>query len=351
MSFRDEIQREAVETALKHTNGSIGLPMRTGKTKVGLEIANSFHSVLVSYPNQPIFLSWKEDAEKFGINISHITFTTHISLRKHDLKSYDCVILDEIHAVSEAQWEYIESNLPNRLYGLSGTLPDRGEKEKFIAEYCPVIYKKNLDDTTGKTNKDYIINVHLLKPSTERNIALKSGKFWSESQKIAFFESKYNLSRNFNDMLMLIRAIQDSPTKMEYMKILSSKMDRGLFFVETAKQCEQLGFPSYHSKEPNSEQNLIDFKNGDIDKLATINQLQAGVTIHNLNDVVILHCYSSNNKAAQKLARALNYVENQVANIHIIGLQNTRDEQWIQSGLKDFDSSKIIINHVKTKNS
>jgi hypothetical protein len=31
MSFRDEIQREAVETALKHTNGSIGLPMRTGK--------------------------------------------------------------------------------------------------------------------------------------------------------------------------------------------------------------------------------------------------------------------------------------------------------------------------------
>jgi hypothetical protein len=131
---------------------------------------------------------------------------------------------------------------------------------------------------------------------------------------------------------------------MEYMKKLSNKIDRGLFFVETAKQCEALGFPSYHSKESNSEQNLVDFKAGVINKLGTINQLQAGITFQDLNEVVILHCYSSNNKAAQKLARALNYVENQTATIHIIGLKNTRDEQWIQSGLKDFDNSKIITN-------
>lgn len=344
MDFRQQMQKEAIEAALSKNYGSLQIPMRGGKTKVGLDIAKNFNKVLISYPNQSIYNSWKEDSEKFGIDISHCVFTTHISLNKHNLKDYDCAILDEIHAVSENQWYFIESNLPVRMYGLSGTLPDRGDKVLFIRKYCPVIYSKTLDETTGKTNKDYKIIVHLLKPSSERNIALKSGKFWSESQRIAFFENKYNLSRNFSDMLMLIRAIQDSPTKMEYMKKLSNKIDRGLFFVETAKQCEALGFPSYHSKESNSEQNLVDFKAGVINKLGTINQLQAGITFQDLNEVVILHCYSSNNKAAQKLARALNYVENQTATIHIIGLKNTRDEQWIQSGLKDFDNSKIITN-------
>ena len=57
--------------------------------------------------------------------------------------------------------------------------------------------------------------------------------------------------------------------------------------------------------------------------------------------MVILHCYSSNNKSAQKLARALNYVENQTAKIHILCLDNTRDVSWVQSGLAEFDKNKI----------
>lgn len=340
--MRDIIQEEAVETALKHEHGSIGLPMRSGKTKIGLDIAKNFKKVLVSYPNQPIFNSWIEDSNKFGIPVDNVTFTTHISLSKHDLKSFDCVILDEIHDISVNQWLFIEENMPVRMYGLSGTLPNKGEKLEYLNLYCPVIYKKTLDETTGKLNKDYKITVHVLEPSKDKNIKLKSGNYWSEAQKIAFFDRKYEMSRNFTDMLSVIRAIQDSPTKLNYMKKLSSKIDRGLFFVETAKHCEELGFDSYHSKEPKSEQNLIDFKNGDINKLATINQLKAGITIHDLNDVVILHCYSSNNKAAQKLARALNYVENQIANIHILCLKGTRDEKWVAQGLIEFDQNKII---------
>lgn len=346
--MRDIIQAEAVETALKHNYGSIGLPMRSGKTRIGLLIANQFNKVLVSYPNAPILNSWMEDSNKFGIPIDNVTFTTHISLNKHDLKHYDCVILDEIHDVSINQWLFIEENIPVRMYGLSGTLPNKGEKLDYLNLYCPVIYKKTLDETTGKLNKDYKITVHLLEPDKNKNIKLKSGNYWSEAQKIAFFDRKYEMSRNFKDMLSVIRAIQDSPTKLNYMKQLSNKIDRGLFFVETAKHCDELGFESYHSKNSDSEENLEKFKNGTIHKLATINQLKAGITIHDLNDVVILHCYSSNNKAAQKLARALNYVEDMVANIHIIGLKGTRDENWIKNGLAEFDQNKIKYEKVNT---
>ena len=65
-----------------------------------------------------------------------------------------------------------------------------------------------------------------------------------------------------------------------------------------------------------------------------------------LNKCVILHCYSSNNKASQKLGRCLNYVEGENAEVHIICLKGTRDEQWVASGLAEFDKTKIIYENV-----
>ncbi len=339
--FRKIVQKEAVEIALSKTSGLLDITMRLGKTKIGLDLASNFKKVLVSYPNVKIKDSWINDSIKFNINIDHIEFTTHLSLVKKNLSLYDCILLDEIQDVSENQWNYIALSTYNRLYGLSGTPPNKGEKLQFINNYCPIIYSKKLDETTGKTNKDYEIIVHLLQPSSKKDLPLKSGKFWSEQNKIQFFENKYTATRNFKDMLQLIQTIQNSPTKLNYLKLLVTNLNKCLIFVETAKHCEFLSYPSYQSKEKNSEQNLNDFLNGKINKLLTINQLKAGITFEDLNEVVILHCYSSNNKAAQKLARALNYVENEKATIHILCLDNTRDVSWVQSGLAEFDKNKI----------
>jgi len=341
-NFREIVQREAVEVALSKTCGLLDITMRLGKTLIGLRLASNFKKVLVSYPNVKIQDSWIKDSVKFGININHIDFTTHRSIVKKNLSLYDCIILDEIQDVSENQWNYIALSTYSRLYGLSGTPPNKGEKLHFINKYCPIIYSKKLDETTGKTNKDHEIIVHLLKPSDKKDLPLKSGKFWSEQNKIQFFENKYLNTRNFKDMLQLIQSIQNSPTKLNYLKQLVSQLGKCLIFVETAKHCHFLGYPSYQSQEKNSEQNLEDFLNGKINKLLTINQLRAGITFEDLNEVVILHCYSSNNKAAQKLARALNYVENEKAIIHILCLYNTRDKKWVQQGLSEFQQNKII---------
>ena len=339
--FREKVQKEAVKVALTKSCGLLDITMRLGKTKIGLDLASNFKKVLVSYPNIKIKDSWLSDSIKFSINIDHIEFTTHLSLVKKDLSLYDCIILDEIQDVSENQWNYIALSTYSRLYGLSGTPPNRGEKLLFINNYCPIIYSKKLDETTGKTNKDYEIIVHLLQPSDKKDLLLKSGKYWSEQNKIQFFENKYLATRHFKDMLQLIQTIQNSPTKLNYLKQLTNKLNKCLIFVETAKHCEFLAYPSYQSKEKNSESNLNDFLEGKINKLSTINQLKAGITFEDLNQVVILHCYSSNNKAAQKLARALNYVENEKAIIHILCLDNTRDKKWVEKGLSEFQPNKI----------
>lgn len=345
--MREKIQNEALNIALNNKKGALSIPMRSGKTKIGLDIASNFRNVLVVYPNISIKDSWVNDSEKFNISIDNITFTTYLSLDKQNkLDEYDCVILDEVQDCSVNNWEYIDLYPNIRLYALSGTMPNKGDKLKYLNKLCPIIYHISLDETVGYLQKDYTIYVHLIKPSVKKDIPLKSGKFWSDSSRISFWESKYSSSRNFKDMIQLIRAISDSPTKYSYLKKLVKKIDRGLIFVETSKQADDLNLPTYHSKNKKSIDNLNDFQSNKIQHLVTINQLKAGITFQNLNKCVILHCYSSNNKASQKLGRCLNYIENEKAEVHIIGLKGTRDEQWIENGLIDFDKSKIIYENV-----
>lgn len=341
MNKRDEIQQEAVKSALLKNYGTLDISVRTGKTKIGLEIASKFKNVLVSYPNLPIKNSWIKDSEEFSIPIEHIVFTTHISISKQDLNLYDCVILDEIDQVSEKSIEYITSNLPIRMYGLTGTLPTFGIKLDFLTNYCPVIYTKKIEEITGTLVKDYEIQVHLLKPSEKQDIKLSSGKFWSEKAQIQFFENKYQITKNFKMMLLLIKAVQNSKTKFDYLQTLVKTTDKCLIFLETKEQCKQLKLPSYYSGLSTSEQNLEDFQNGKINYLSSIGQLKAGVTFKNVDKAILLHCYSSSSKAHQRCARVLNYVENVKATLYIIGLKNTRDEDWIKKGLQGFDQNKI----------
>ena len=42
MNFREQVQKEAVSTIIKYNNGTLVLPMRSGKTFVGLKIASNF---------------------------------------------------------------------------------------------------------------------------------------------------------------------------------------------------------------------------------------------------------------------------------------------------------------------
>lgn len=340
--MRDIIQSEAIKTALNNRKGgTLDVAVRSGKTYIGLSIASEFKEVLVSYPNNSIKDSWLSDAEKFGFNIKNIKFTTHLSLNKYNLSAFDCIILDEIDQVSEAQWLHIIKSAYPKLYGMTGTPPVSGIKKTYMDEYCPIIYSVKLDETVGTLQKDYEIIVHLLEPSNKNDIPLKSGKFWSEKAKIQFWENKYNRSHEFMDMLKLIQSVQNSKTKLDYVKQLSSKIDRCLIFLETIKQCDDLGWATYHSKENIADKNLEGFQSGRLNKLSCVKQLSAGITFKNLNECIILHAYASNNKTHQRLARCLNYAEGEKATIHIICLNNTRDVEWVKKGIAEFDQNKI----------
>ena len=108
---KDQVQELALDAITKVKRGTIAMSVGTGKTLVGLKhMLQHFteeSQFLVVAPKKSIFQSWKDDAVKFGMEplLSHITFTTYLSLPKQDL-TYDVVYLDEAHSLleSHAPW-------------------------------------------------------------------------------------------------------------------------------------------------------------------------------------------------------------------------------------------------------
>lgn len=341
-SYRDQLQSEAIK-ALEKRRCTIICPPRSGKTLVMLRVSTRYNRVLVSYPNKPILDSWLTDAVKFNIDIGHIDFTTHRSLEKHDLGEYDCLTIDEIDTVSQAQWQKLASQIVRNpsldIKGATGTPPRKGSVKKlYIDTYCPINFVRTIEQTTGLTNKDYSILVHKVKPSEVPDIPTKNG-FWSEKNKIDWLESK--LGENFFFTIQLIQTISGSKSKWDKLVEIVNSLDRCLILVETHKQAELISKHSYHSKNKDSKKNLEMFQSGEINKLSCVGQLSAGISFKDLKHAVLLHTYASSTKAAQRVARALDYVEGVKAEVHLICMSFTKDESWTKNGISYYDSSKI----------
>jgi superfamily II DNA or RNA helicase len=342
MSLRDNIQNDATK-ALSLNNGTGVIPMRVGKTLVGLNLASKYNRVLVGYPNEIIYNSWISDSLKFNISIDHITFTTYLSLKNYDLKEYDLVILDEIDTVSEDKWEYIRLSNPKKLNGLTGTPPKTGMKYEYYRMLCPTIYKVELDETTGIINKNYHIYVHLVEPNRKKDLPLSGGRFWSEFDKINFFENKYLASKSFKDMITVISCIANSKSKLDKLKELTKNVEgKYLVFVNTKKQCLELSDNYHFSGNKDNESMFEKFIKGDKNYLYSISQLKAGVTFTNVDTCFILHTYASASLAPQKISRTLTMLEeSEKAIIHVICLNGTRDLEWTKKSLSYFNSDKI----------
>jgi superfamily II DNA or RNA helicase len=165
--------------------------------------------------------------------------------------------------------------------------------------------------------------------------------FWSERAKINYLDSHANES--FMVMIKLIQTIAGSSVKWKKLRELLATFNRCLVFVETIQQCGEICRYTYHSKNSDqvNKENLRKFNDGEINFLATINQLNAGITFPNLNRAILLHSYASSSKAVQRISRTLNYLEGESAELHIICMNNTRDVVWTQKGLEYLGNENI----------
>jgi hypothetical protein len=142
--------------------------------------------------------------------------------------------------------------------------------------------------------------------------------------------------------IMRMKALMEYETKERYAKhLLNYVDDKCIVFCNTTEQAERVCSNTYHSKNKDSEENLEKFKRGDFNCLSAVVQLNEGVNIPNLKYGIILHAYSNERKAAQRIGRLLRLNPDQTAYIHILAYKDSVDIDWVISALSDLDQTKI----------
>lgn len=357
MITRDQIQHQALKEALQFKRSGLQLATGAGKTKIGLDYINVLPDhlkVLVVAPKVDIFKSWTADAVKFEVEelLERITFTTYLSLTKHNPEEYDIVILDEAHSLKATALPFLKS-YKGRILGLTGTPPKylTSEKGQLMMEYYPIKYVFKTDKAVeNEILNDYHIFVHYLDLNKNKTIQTKQGWMTSERAQYDWITREIENANSRNLMFKTIQRInflKQFETKENYAKKLISEIDpeeKVLIFANTIDQAERLCKDSHHSKNKNSP--LEAFKTGEITKLSCVEQLSEGINIPNLKNAIILHSYSgSSPKSQQKLGRILRLPVDQTAIVHILCYRNTIDERWVTDNLKNYNSEKIT--HLK----
>jgi superfamily II DNA or RNA helicase len=353
---KDEVQLEALAITDGKQRCSVVLGTGVGKTLVGLNHIDRnttpLMRVLIVAPKKAIFQSWIDDAKKFEKNylLDRMVFTTYLSLNKHNPNDYNAVYLDEAHSLLDSHRGFLQL-YKGKILGLTGTPPKRNdsEKGKLVNEFCPVVYTFKADDAIeSKILNDYQIVVHELNLSTEKDylVDMRGKKFMtSEEQNYIYWSKRLDVGSGNVHMLRIMRmkALMEYPSKEKYAKLLFDDIDtKCILFANTQAQADKLCDYSYHSNNPDSEENLQMFKNGEITKLSTVLQLNEGVNIPNLRQGIIMHAYGNERKSSQRIGRLLRLNPDEKAIVHILCYMGTVDEKWVKDSLEDFDQTKII---------
>ena len=353
MITRDLVQHQALKEAMQFKRSGLQLATGAGKTKVGLDyisVLPDTHKVLVVAPKIDIFKSWIDDAKKFEVEelLNRITFSTYLSLTKHDPEEYDIVILDEAHSLKATALPFL-IKYRGRILGLTGTPPKylTSEKGQLMMEYYPIKYVFKTDKAVeNEILNDYHIYVHYLDLNRNKTMQTKQG--WMTSERAQYDWITREIDGAIGNSLMFktiqrINFLKQFNTKEWYAKNLLEQLDQRekiIIFANTIDQAERLCKHSHHSKNKNSP--LEAFKTGEITRLSCVEQLSEGVNIPNLKNAIILHSYSgSSPKAQQKFGRMLRLPTDQTATVHILCYRNTVDEKWVSDNLKNYDQNKI----------
>jgi superfamily II DNA or RNA helicase len=356
---RDKVQSEAIVEANKHFRCGLGISMGVGKTLIGLTHMASHYNAnarfLVVAPKISIFQSWKDDAAKFKMQylLEKIDFTTYLSLGKKDPLKYTVVYLDECHSLLYSHKDFLDI-YKSKILGLTGTPPVRQftEKAKMVNQYCPIVFRYQVDEAVNANIlNDYRIIVHMLSISEVKDfkINMKNGKSFktSEKERYAYANSKIMNSVQGTQeyqfaLISRMTALKQFNTKEKYAKVLLEELNgKTIVFCNTQVQADRICKHSYHSSNYKSEANLTLFKDGEIDKLSCVDQLNEGVTIPHLDTGIIMHAYGNERKTNQRIGRLLRLNPDMVSNVHILCYRDTIDTKWVQEALKSTDPNKI----------
>ena len=356
MSLRDQRQKEFAKVWLNSRSyGILNLCPRFGKIYTTINILEQMDKnirILIAYPDVKIKDSWQEDFETRGYKNPNITYTTHLSLHKHEDIQYDMLIIDEIHLLSDAQIDACDRVMDETpaVLGLTGTLSSWTEAELHQRLQLPVIAHYPIEQAIEEgVIVDYQITV--LKVPLD-NYVVQEVKGKARTEKKHFDACTWvidKLDKQGQNTMMLrlkrMRIIQNSIAKLALTRQLLQKynQERVLVFCGTTDMADNLGIDSHHSKSGDKE-TFKRFAEGEGNHMAVVKIGNTGVTYKPLNKVILNYFDSNAENLAQKVNRcmAMEYSNpDKKADIYIISTDEPVEEKWLNKALEFFDKEKI----------
>jgi hypothetical protein len=355
MTLRDKRQQEFADVWLNHGKfGILNLCPRFGKIRTTINILKKLKpkTILIAYPDNKIKESWQDDFRACNYTDGFITYTTHLSLHKYKEESFDIVVLDEIHLLSEAQIEATKELIDNNehVLGLTGTMTDWTKRTLFDELGLSVLAEYPIEQAVKEgVIVDY--EIHVIKVPLD-NITVNDYKGKKRTEKKQFDNYGWvidQMERQGKNTMFLrlgrMRIIQSSLAKLNATKriLQNNPDDRILVFCGVTKTADALGIPSYHSKS-SEKQMFEDFASGKGNHMAVVKIGNTGVTYKPLNKVIINYFDSNAENLAQKINRcmAMEYdTPDKKAQIYIISSDESVELKWLKKALEFFDKSKI----------
>ena len=363
---RDIIQKQIVDSLPIPSHGILKLAPRVGKTKIGIDIIKreKCKSILWVTPNTKLrdvdipneFKHWKALTY-----LKKTDIICYASLAGHK-GSYDKIIFDEYQDITESNIKPLFNGKIKykTILGLSGTHPKHREKLDIYDKLKLVVLSEMSIDTAVENNliapyKIKVVECKLDNKNKYITAGSKEKPFLQTEQGKYEYLSKLIRIKLFSRQpvpkffyLNRMRFIYNLKSKTEFTKQFLKKLKgRTLIFAGSIAQAEELSKYTYHSKTDDTD--YIKFQEGKIDTLACVNSGGIGSTYRNVDNFVIVQVNSdTKGDATQKIARSLVLQEGYKANIYIICVADTVDEDWKDKVISGFNKDNI--EHVSYKN-
>jgi len=360
--IRDRIQTQALEALKKHSyNCILSIIPRLGKSKIIIDALKEIPNkkILISAPYNTVLDSWRQEFVKWEYE-GDVTLTNSRSIEKHELDTYDLIVIDECHLLSARQIKHLKPSKAHKIL-MSGTMSKdtlkslKGSLKLKLAYHYDI--KQGIKDKVISDVEINIIHVPLDTSNKYIEAGTKDKKFKSTERdnydyhskrlRQAFAIAKKNGNHDYVKLVAGARARQvyAYESKQEHTKKLIKKLSKEKKLIFTMLTANNLTEYKHDSKT--KEDNLSKFIEGSINELQVVKMASVGVTIPNLKCCIFHQMNSSSETGMQSIMRACNYMEDEKAIIYILAYQDTQDEKWVEKAVSMFPRDKINYIHYK----
>jgi superfamily II DNA or RNA helicase len=308
-------------------------------------------------------VDWPEEFRKWEISMEGIKSVCYASLAKEDLEKYDFIIYDECHRLTMPNLRKLSLYPTKPVLGLTATFPktkyeDDKERVDLITRLLPPVHTISTDEAVDlgliadfevMICKFYIDGVTKNIPCGTKANELRTEKvhYAKLTKRISWAVIKKIEALKFSVISKRMNFLYNLPSKLrlakQCMEQLNVKDKRTIVFAGSIEQANELcGNDVYHSKS--DDKALQAFQRKDINLLGAVRALNEGKNLTTPDQALIVQVDSVDRNLVQRIGRIIRRRYDDMgfkARIVILVAIGTADEQWYNSAIKEFETSRI----------